>query len=75
VRSSVEPVDPTVRVGEAVRRGQVIGRVAPGGGHPVGVLHLGARIATPGGWAYVSPLVYLGGAQRAVLLPLAAFPG
>jgi hypothetical protein len=39
------------------------------------VLHLGARIAADGGWAYVSPLIYLGGARRAVLLPLAAFPG
>ena len=74
VRSSVEPVDPLVRAGDAVRRGEVIGRVAAGGAHPPGVLHLGARVPTADGWAYVSPLLLLGGATRAVLLPLAAFP-
>ena len=73
VRSSVEPVDPTVEVGEPVRRGEVIGTVATGGTHAAGVLHLGARIRTADGWAYVSPLLYLGGATRAVLLPLSAW--
>jgi murein DD-endopeptidase MepM/ murein hydrolase activator NlpD len=75
VRSTVEPVEPAVEVGQVVRRGEVIGHLAAGGSHPPGVLHLGARIAADGGWAYVSPLIYLGGARRAVLLPLAAFPG
>jgi murein DD-endopeptidase MepM/ murein hydrolase activator NlpD len=73
VRSSVEPVEPSVRVGQAVRRGEVIGHVAAGGSHPSGVLHLGARIRSRDGWAYVSPLLYLGGATRAVLLPLSAW--
>jgi murein DD-endopeptidase MepM/ murein hydrolase activator NlpD len=73
VRSSVEPVDPVVAVGDVVRRGQVIGRVDTGGAHPAGVLHLGARIRVGDGWAYVSPLLYLGGADRAVLLPLRAW--
>ena len=73
VRSSVEPVDSTVHVGEPVHRGEVIGTVATGGTHAAGVLHLGARIRTADGWAYVSPLLYLGGATRAVLLPLSAW--
>jgi hypothetical protein len=37
------------------------------------VLHLGARVRVGDGWAYVSPLLYLGGARRAVLLPLSAW--
>ena len=74
VRSSVEPVEPAVEPGDLVRRGDVIGRVAAGGAHPPGVLHLGARVATGDGWAYVSPLLLLGGGLRAVLLPLSAFP-
>ncbi|GAA2754231.1 murein hydrolase activator EnvC family protein [Amnibacterium kyonggiense] len=73
VRSSVEPVDPAVRVGDAVERGEVIGHVATGGSHAPGVLHLGARVRTADGWAYVSPLLWLGGARRAVLLPLGAW--
>lgn len=75
VRSTLEPLDPEVRTGDRVRRGQVIGRVATGGDHAAGTLHLGARVRQGGGWAYVSPLLLLGGAQRAVLLPLSAFPG
>ena len=75
IRSSVEPVDPTVHEGEAVHRGEVIGHVATGGTHPAGILHLGARIRTADGWAYVSPLLFLGGMRRAVLLPLSAWPG
>ena len=75
VRSSVEPVDPAVHAGDAVRRGEVIGHLAEGGPHPPGVLHLGARVRSGDGWAYVSPLLWLGGATRAVLLPLSAWPG
>lgn len=75
VRSSVEPVAPEVAEGAVVHRGDVIGRVATGGSHAAGVVHLGARIRSGAGWAYVTPLLYLGGAQRAVLLPLDAFPG
>jgi hypothetical protein len=73
VRSSVEPVTPAVHAGDAVRRGEVIGRVATGGPHPAGVLHLGARVRAGDGWAYVSPLLWLGGARRAVLLPDSAW--
>lgn len=75
VRSSVEPVDPEVEAGDRVRRGQVVGHLASGGSHAAGVLHLGARVRVEDGWAYVSPLLYLGGARRAVLLPLDAWPG
>jgi hypothetical protein len=70
----VEPVDPSVRRGDVVRRGEVVGHLAAGGAHPPGVLHLGARVRSGDGWAYVSPLLLLGGARRAVLLPLDAFP-
>ena len=66
VRSSLEPVDPRVRVGERVVRGQVVALAATGGAHRAGLLHLGARIRG----AYVSPLLLLGTLRRAVLLPL-----
>ena len=75
VRSSVEPVAPDVAEGAVVHRGDVIGHVATGGSHAAGVLHLGARIRSGAGWAYVTPRLYLGGAERAVLLPLDAFAG
>ena len=75
VRSSLEPVDAAVRVGDAVRRGQVVGVLGTGGSHPADVLHLGARVRSGDGWAYVSPLLLLGGARRAVLLPLGSFDG
>ena len=75
VRSTLEPVDPVVASGTIVHRGQVVGVLGEGGEHPPGVLHLGARVRSGDGWAYVSPLLLLGGARRAVLLPLGAFPG
>lgn len=75
VRSTLEPVAASVRAGDAVRRGQVVGELATGGSHRSGVLHLGARVPTGDGWSYVSPLLRLGGARRAVLLPLDALPG
>ncbi|MDQ1512374.1 MAG: hypothetical protein QOC59_216, partial [Microbacteriaceae bacterium] len=64
--SSFEPVTPAVARGRPVHRGDPIGRVASGGSHPPGVLHIGARRDG----AYVSPLLFLGGLQRAVLLPM-----
>ena len=73
-RSSFDPVSRRVAAGERVRRGQVVATVATGGDHPPGVLHIGARIPAAGGWAYVDPLLFLGGARHAVLLPLSAFP-
>lgn len=65
VLATVEPVSPLVSVGERVEAGQVIGLLEPG--HcPRPCVHLGVRIAGE----YVSPLLYLGGLQRATLLPL-----
>ena len=63
--SSLEPVTALVAVGDAVRRGQLVGRVANGGHCGDGCVHLGAR--TYG--RYVSPMRYLGGIPHAVLLP------
>jgi murein DD-endopeptidase MepM/ murein hydrolase activator NlpD len=66
VISSFEPVAASVHAGDVVARGQPIGVVATGGTHTSGVLHIGARL----NGAYVSPLLYLGGIEHAVLLPL-----
>ncbi|GAA1684287.1 hypothetical protein GCM10009792_00200 [Microcella alkalica] len=62
---TVEPVAATVAMGEAVRAGDPIGVLEPG--HCAApCVHLGVREAG----AYVSPLRWLGGLGRAVLLPL-----
>lgn len=64
VISSYEPVETTLAAGDAVHRGQVVGTID--GGHcPVACLHLGVRVDGQ----YVSPLLFLGGVPRAVLLP------
>ena len=65
VVSSVEPVLALVSPGDRVVKGQRIGTVTDGG-HCVACLHLGVRVAGQ----YVSPLLFLGGVPRAVLLPL-----
>lgn len=65
--SSFEPVEATVPQGDAVRRGEVVGTLAPSAAHcPGDCLHLGARLDGE----YLSPLVLLGGVPRAVLKPL-----
>lgn len=64
VLATVEPVAPLVVAGDTVVAGQVIGTLEPGHcARPC--VHLGVRVAGE----YVSPLLYLGGLQRAVLLP------
>lgn len=64
VLSSYEPVETALAPGDVVRRGDVIGTLAAG--HcDGGCLHFGVRI----GGEYVSPLLFLGGQSRAVLLP------
>lgn len=64
-RTTYEPVVPVVRAGEPVRRGQVIGVLAPGGHCGSPCLHWGAR---RGPDRYLDPLTLLGGPVR--LLPL-----
>ncbi|WP_172592069.1 murein hydrolase activator EnvC family protein [Subtercola boreus] len=69
--SSVEPVTPTVALGETVAAGQQIGVVATSLHCELGCVHLGLRR----NGEYVSPLLLFGGIPRAVLLPEPAGPG
>lgn len=64
--STLEPVEALVEAGSRVRRGMRIGTLAAGGHASPGSLHLGARAHGE----YVNPLLFLGGVQRARLLPL-----
>ena len=64
VISSYEPVQTTLVEGDVVTRGDVIGTVLPGHCATVCV-HMGVRVDGQ----YVSPLRFLGGIPRAVLLP------
>jgi murein DD-endopeptidase MepM/ murein hydrolase activator NlpD len=64
VLSSYEPVTTDLVAGDVVRRGDVIATIDPGHcSEPC--VHLGVRVDGE----YVSPLLYLGGVPRAVLLP------
>lgn len=64
VITSFEPVTTELVAGDSVERGQVVGAVMAG--HCASVcLHLGVRVHGE----YVSPLAWLGGLERAVLLP------
>jgi murein DD-endopeptidase MepM/ murein hydrolase activator NlpD len=63
--SSVEPVVANVAVGEHVTAGQLIGQVGVGGHCADRCVHFGLRLHG----RYVSPLLFLGGIPRAVLLP------
>lgn len=65
VISSMEPVIASVTEGDSVARGDEVGVVGTGG-HCAGCIHLGVRLDGD----YVSPLLFLGGIPRAVLLPL-----
>ncbi|MCK0117066.1 peptidoglycan DD-metalloendopeptidase family protein [Isoptericola sp. S6320L] len=70
LRSTFEPVEAGTRVGDHVRAGGLVGRVAADGGSshcaPTGCLHWGVRRGT----AYLDPLALLGRAAPIVLLPL-----
>lgn len=65
VLSSYEPVTTTLQEGDIVRRGQPIGTLESGHCAADACLHVGVRISGE----YVSPLLFLGGQPRAVLLP------
>ncbi|MDX3656236.1 M23 family metallopeptidase [Streptomyces sp. ID05-26A] len=68
LRTTYEPITPTVTAGSAIRRGEVIGHLQPG--HcPTPCLHWGARR----GHAYLDPL-RLVTSGRVRLLPLPAAP-
>ncbi|MCS0500472.1 M23 family metallopeptidase [Protaetiibacter mangrovi] len=65
VLSSYEPVVTALHAGDVVHRGQLIGTLQAGHCAGGACLHFGVRIDG----AYVSPLLFLGGQPRAVLLP------
>ncbi|TQO21401.1 peptidase M23-like protein [Paramicrobacterium agarici] len=67
VLSSFEAVRASVEEGESVERGQVIGTVSAGPHCDANCLHIGVRVHGE----YVNPLIFFGGIERAVLLPLA----
>jgi murein DD-endopeptidase MepM/ murein hydrolase activator NlpD len=68
LRSSLEPVEPLVRIGDQVRAGQAIGRVSGVPGHcaPGVCLHWGVRL----GATYLDPIDLLRGFGPIVLLPI-----
>lgn len=66
LRSSFEPVDSTLAVGEAVAAGQVVGTVLPGHCPAAQCLHWGVR----DGEEYVNPLQFVLDLRPSVLLPL-----
>ena len=65
--SSFEPVTANVTVGERVTAGQVVGIVATGAHCTQRCVHFGVRRHGE----YISPILFLGGLARAVLLPMA----
>ena len=64
--STIEPVVASVAAGQAVAEGESVGVVADGGHCDRVCVHVGVRVHGE----YVSPLLFLGGVPRAVLLPL-----
>jgi murein DD-endopeptidase MepM/ murein hydrolase activator NlpD len=64
--SSIEPVIATVRAGDVVAAGDVVGAVASGGHCGTTCTHFGVRLYGE----YVNPLVLLQSLPRAVLLPI-----
>lgn len=63
---SMEPVDSSVPSGALVAKGDVIATSARGGHCDAACVHLGVRRDGE----YVNPLLFLGGLERAILLPL-----
>ncbi|SED84861.1 Peptidase family M23 [Ruania alba] len=66
LRTTYEPVAPTVEVGDAVVAGDLIGTVSTGG-HCTGCLHWGARA---GAGYYLDPLTLLSGPVQIRLYPI-----
>ena len=66
VVSAIEPVEASVAVGDRVAAGQAVGVTTTGGHCDAVCVHFGVRVHGE----YVSPLWFLGGLPRAVLLPL-----
>jgi murein DD-endopeptidase MepM/ murein hydrolase activator NlpD len=66
--SSFEPVMSELTAGTPVQRGELVGQLAPGHCDRVCV-HFGVRLHGQ----YVSPLNYLGGVARSILLPTRGF--
>ncbi|TFB96251.1 M23 family metallopeptidase [Cryobacterium adonitolivorans] len=64
--SSFEPVTATVSEGDRVLAGQIVGVVATGSHCTARCVHFGVRRHGQ----YISPMLFLGGLARAVLLPL-----
>lgn len=71
IRSTYEPVDSDLAVGDVVARGEVVGHLGDERGHcvPRACLHLGAVSGSGGGAAYVDPLPFFG-ERRVILLPV-----
>jgi Peptidase family M23 len=63
---SFEPATTTLAPGAEVAEGSVIGTVSDGGHCDQACLHMGVRLHDE----YVSPMLFLGGIPRSVLLPL-----
>lgn len=65
---TLEPVAPSVEEGDVVRLGDALGTLESGHCAARECVHVGVRVDGQ----YVSPLLFLGGLRRAVLLPLEA---
>lgn len=66
VVSAIEPVEASVAVGDRVVAGAPVAVMSEGGHCEAACVHFGVRVHGE----YVSPLLFLGGLPRAVLLPL-----
>ena len=67
VVSSIEPVAASLAAGTPVTEGELIGTIGSGGHCDGSCVHFGVRVHGE----YVSPMLFLGGVPRAVLLPVA----
>ncbi|MGN6242701.1 MAG: murein hydrolase activator EnvC family protein [Motilibacteraceae bacterium] len=72
VRTTYEPVAPSVAVGDRVAAGQVLGALVASGSHclPSACLHWGARLGSGDAERYADPLALLAGQGPVRLLPL-----